>query len=240
MADVIKNCEWCKKYHSVREADLKRGWGRFCSKVCKAKEQEFRTGQNKAYHSGKVKRIASNLPAVTVKRQDMANGWTWRVKDGKEQLHPCNMVTRHLFFTLRMIWNHAMPAEARVGDNIQLYSFGPAYTEEYMRHAIAHIGTELLTRTDIQPAWQKQLDKMQAWLANPKRLAGKVEPKEKTKGNTTSRHRGPDLAEMLARKRIFMVMEDEMGNQYLEDAEDEGFDGDDYMYDGDGWGARDD
>lgn len=30
---------------TVRKADVKRGWGRFCSKACKAKEQEARTGQ---------------------------------------------------------------------------------------------------------------------------------------------------------------------------------------------------
>jgi len=33
----------------VRTADVKRGWGKFFSKSCKAKEQERRTGQYKAY-----------------------------------------------------------------------------------------------------------------------------------------------------------------------------------------------
>lgn len=45
---VNKNCEWCHKEHTVRAADLERGWGRFCGKVCKAMEQEKRTGQHKA------------------------------------------------------------------------------------------------------------------------------------------------------------------------------------------------
>lgn len=46
---ITKPCEWCKKPHTVRVADVKRGWGRFCSKSCKAMKQEKRTGQNAAY-----------------------------------------------------------------------------------------------------------------------------------------------------------------------------------------------
>ena len=32
-------CENCKETMTVRTADIKRGWGRFCSKSCKAKKQ---------------------------------------------------------------------------------------------------------------------------------------------------------------------------------------------------------
>ena len=35
----------CGKSFTARTADRKRGWARFCSKSCKAKEQESRTGQ---------------------------------------------------------------------------------------------------------------------------------------------------------------------------------------------------
>jgi hypothetical protein len=42
---VEKCCEYCQSPMTVRSADVKRGWGRFCSKACKAKEQEARTGQ---------------------------------------------------------------------------------------------------------------------------------------------------------------------------------------------------
>jgi len=35
----------CKVPFIARVADRKRGWGRFCSKACKAVEQEKRTGQ---------------------------------------------------------------------------------------------------------------------------------------------------------------------------------------------------
>jgi hypothetical protein len=38
-------CKWCKNNFQARTADVKRGWGIFCSKQCKAMEQEKRTGQ---------------------------------------------------------------------------------------------------------------------------------------------------------------------------------------------------
>lgn len=49
MSMVDCKCEWCRKPMQVRAADRKRGWGRYCSKQCKAKHQESRTGQNRAY-----------------------------------------------------------------------------------------------------------------------------------------------------------------------------------------------
>lgn len=51
------NCKECKIEFIARQADLNRGWGKFCSKSCKAKEQEKRTGQNKKYlsHNASIK-----------------------------------------------------------------------------------------------------------------------------------------------------------------------------------------
>lgn len=48
---VERKCEWCKVPMLVRAADVKRGWGRFCSKSCKAMKQEKRTGQHQAYQA---------------------------------------------------------------------------------------------------------------------------------------------------------------------------------------------
>jgi hypothetical protein len=36
---ITKQCEYCGKEIKVKEADVKRGWGRFCNKSCKAKWQ---------------------------------------------------------------------------------------------------------------------------------------------------------------------------------------------------------
>jgi len=51
-------CKCCKNVFAARNADVARGWGKFCSKSCKAKVQEKRNGQHAAYLNG---RGVSNL-----------------------------------------------------------------------------------------------------------------------------------------------------------------------------------
>lgn len=68
MANMIKcKCATCKKEMEVRVADRKRGWGRFCSKSCKAVKQERRNGQHKAYLQG---RGVSNLHPERMRKYD--------------------------------------------------------------------------------------------------------------------------------------------------------------------------
>ncbi|MFS2027676.1 hypothetical protein [Massilia sp. CT11-137] len=45
---VEQKCKWCKEPFQARAADVKRGWGLYCSKSCKAMRQEKRTGQYRA------------------------------------------------------------------------------------------------------------------------------------------------------------------------------------------------
>jgi len=45
MVKVICANRRCEKEFDARPADIKRGWGKFCSKSCKAVKQEQRTGQ---------------------------------------------------------------------------------------------------------------------------------------------------------------------------------------------------
>ena len=40
-------CEWCAGSFKARTADRKRGWGKFCSKACKASKQKY--GGTKAF-----------------------------------------------------------------------------------------------------------------------------------------------------------------------------------------------
>ena len=42
-------CMHCGDLFTARVADRKRGWARYCSKSCKAKRQEARTGQYAAH-----------------------------------------------------------------------------------------------------------------------------------------------------------------------------------------------
>ncbi len=55
---IDRKCKCCKKDFKARAADVKRGWGLYCSKSCKAKVQEKKNGQYKAYLNG---RGVSNL-----------------------------------------------------------------------------------------------------------------------------------------------------------------------------------
>lgn len=45
MPKIDRNCKDCNKTFKARKADVKRGWAKFCSKRCKAIDQEKRTGQ---------------------------------------------------------------------------------------------------------------------------------------------------------------------------------------------------
>lgn len=48
-------CKCCHRPFMARVADLNRGWGKFCSKSCKAKKQESQTGQFRAYLQRQLK-----------------------------------------------------------------------------------------------------------------------------------------------------------------------------------------
>ncbi|PSL93537.1 hypothetical protein [Pseudomonas sp. R9.37] len=46
-ATVEVSCAWCEGKFTARVADRKRGWGKFCSKSCKASKQKY--GATKAF-----------------------------------------------------------------------------------------------------------------------------------------------------------------------------------------------
>ncbi len=50
----------CRKSFTARAADRARGWGKFCSKSCKAIKQEARTGQFSSYLQGQHSEEGSN------------------------------------------------------------------------------------------------------------------------------------------------------------------------------------
>lgn len=100
--------------------------------------------------------------AISTRKESAVTAFQWRDRTG--QLHLIKrMETRHLFYTLRMIWNHTMPASARLPGN--LYSLGPTYTRDYMLKAIEAIVPELATRNDMTKDWVRQLQKMIDWLS---------------------------------------------------------------------------
>ena len=46
---VTVRCKQCGCEFQARKADVKRGWGKYCSKSCKAMRQEKKTGQYARY-----------------------------------------------------------------------------------------------------------------------------------------------------------------------------------------------
>lgn len=48
-ATATYHCACCGGAFTARTADRDRGWARYCSKSCKARRQEARTGQHAAH-----------------------------------------------------------------------------------------------------------------------------------------------------------------------------------------------
>lgn len=42
---VDRTCMWCKKPFQARKVDVKRGWGNYCTKSCKAIYQKVHGGR---------------------------------------------------------------------------------------------------------------------------------------------------------------------------------------------------
>jgi hypothetical protein len=93
---------------------------------------------------------------------NLDHAWRWRDRKGTFTA-PKDMETRHLFYTVRMIWNHVVPMEMQVGHGIKLYRFPDFYTGDYMRRAARQMLPELNGRRDIQKWMQRELNQMAAW-----------------------------------------------------------------------------
>jgi hypothetical protein len=91
----------------------------------------------------------------------------WRARDGVR--HPITgMETRHLFHTVRMIWNHHMPPEAR-STKYKRYHFGSFYTTAYLGEAIRRMIPELMQRDDLQSDWRAEIDRWLVYLGHADR-----------------------------------------------------------------------
>jgi hypothetical protein len=102
--------------------------------------------------------LVKRQPVQFTFKGELDSGFKWRDQYGSFH-RPCDMVTRHLFHTLRMIWNNFMPAHMRVG-RVYLYKFKPFYTRRYMAQAVLAIGRELEGRNDLNPQQEHQLWQM--------------------------------------------------------------------------------
>jgi len=81
--------------------------------------------------------------------QEIEREFEWR--DQKGVFHKVeDMETRHLYYTLRMIWNHSVPEEMKLKP-YKRYQFDCFYTPQYIAIAVRKMMRELIKRTDITP-----------------------------------------------------------------------------------------
>jgi hypothetical protein len=98
------------------------------------------------------------------KPTNIVQPFQWRMSAGRGYISVKVMATRHLFNTLRMVWNMTMPADATLS-RVTYDGFGPEYTPAYLKQAITCIYSELLGRDDVTPAMLADLKKMRDYLA---------------------------------------------------------------------------
>lgn len=79
-ATVERHCDWCKEPFTARTADVKRGWARFCSKSCKATQQESRNASH---------RSIGNKKAVKRTREK------WEIDEDAHEIALCESTTTH-------------------------------------------------------------------------------------------------------------------------------------------------
>ena len=73
-------------------------------------------------------------------------GFMWRDRH-RNYHHPTQMETHHLFYTLRMIWNHSAPSRMKIRP-YRKYRFSFFYSNEYMLQAVKHLLKELNSRSN--------------------------------------------------------------------------------------------
>lgn len=88
-------------------------------------------------------------------KYELKEMFKWK-PNGAEEIAVSEMETRHLWFTLKMIWNHTMPEQHKFHP-YKKYAFGPRYTTEYMLEAVSEILKVLKDRKDIQKNWLKEM-----------------------------------------------------------------------------------
>lgn len=106
-----------------------------------------------------------------VKQAPLRKGFRWIDQHGEEHCVK-SMSTQHLFFSLRMIWNHSAPIEMRIEPYKRYYI---RRSPEYLAEAVKHLVTELNTRKNLTPYFKKCLAHMDKCLNNYFRTDNKLD-----------------------------------------------------------------
>ena len=88
---------------------------------------------------------------MKAKGEAIAERFIWTTQTGQE-LAPADMRTSHLFYSLRMIFNHTAPAHLQI-PGCKHYAEVDRWPRAYRRQAVAAFVAELARRKDTLPAW---------------------------------------------------------------------------------------
>lgn len=88
--------------------------------------------------------------------------WRWRDRNGR-WFFPSDMETRHVFHTIKMIWNNFMPDHMAFSD-ARFYHFGPTYSLGYLKMALVNLWAELEKRNNLTWGQLNQLEIMRRWM----------------------------------------------------------------------------
>ncbi len=99
--------------------------------------------------------------AAKNKNKTVADEFKWRDRRGGYH-YPSAMNTDHLFYTVRMIWNHNMPVKLAP---YAKYAFNEFYSAEYMKNALRAMVPELAKRIDLTNLQRADLKSMTRWLS---------------------------------------------------------------------------
>lgn len=92
---------------------------------------------------------------------DDYDGFVWITHKGVRYTLP-DMSTPHMFYALRMIFNHSIPPVFRIGGSFKRYDDVPQWTPEYRREALEVFAEELTRRGDLEENLQYQFEDIQA------------------------------------------------------------------------------
>jgi hypothetical protein len=83
---------------------------------------------------------------------------------------PAQMDTHHLFYSIKMMWNHIVPDEYKILP-YKKYRLGPKrFTKEYCKLAVYELSKELFTRKDYWHYYDQmtqihnKMKQMEGWL----------------------------------------------------------------------------
>lgn len=98
------------------------------------------------------------MQLTKINKKELAEDFVWYdSRGGKHTIK--NMKTVHLFCTVNMIWNHALPEQYKTHDYVR-YTFGDGHTPEYMLRAVRLMLPALVAREDLNEFQMKRLQMM--------------------------------------------------------------------------------